>query len=121
MSRDHCDPVSEGVKKMIAMTADRFAPGSVTSVVILPHPGVVRVAIASLRDRDVALMPREDLIDMIRMSRMTSGRWNSPVDVDRLADNDLTRLAFLVRRCCRNQLDAHRQQSGQPMLWREAI
>jgi hypothetical protein len=106
---------------MFAMTADRSAPCSTVAAVLLPHPGAVRTAIASLRDRDMTLMPRKDLIDLIRMSRMTSDRWEHPSEIDRLGDNDLTRLAFLVRRCCRNQLDAHRQQSGQPMLWREAI
>jgi hypothetical protein len=106
---------------MSAMTADRSAPASVPFAVVLPHPGAVRTAIASLRDRDMTLMPRDDLIDLIRMSRMTSDRWDYPSEIDRLGDNELTRLAFLIRRCCRNQLDAHRQQSGQPILWLEAI
>lgn len=91
------------------------------ATVLVPHPGPLRTAIAALENRDLGSMPREDLIDMIRISQMTAADWSHPVEVDGLADNDLTRLAFLVRRCCRNQLDAHRQQAGQPLLWREAI
>jgi hypothetical protein len=89
--------------------------------VLVPHPGALRTAIASLRDREMALMPRNDLIDLIRLSQMTTHDANRSAEFDQLADNELTRLAFLVRRCCRNQLDAHRQQLGQPMLWAEAI
>lgn len=88
--------------------------------VLVPHPGAVRTAIASLRTRDVALMPRRDLIDLIRLSQMTAHDVDEG-DLDRLPENELARLAFLVRRCCRNQLDAHRRQIGQPLLWAEAI
>jgi hypothetical protein len=88
---------------------------------LVPHPGTVRTAIASLRTRDMALMPRADLVDLIRLSQMTTHDVDSGAELDQLADNELTRLAFLVRRCCRMQLDAHRQQTGQPLLWAEAI
>lgn len=91
------------------------------SAVLVPHPGPVRTAIASLRTRELALMPRNDLIDLIRLSQMTTHDFDRPAEIEQLAENELTRLAFLVRRCCRNQLDAHRRQCGQPLLWAEAI
>jgi len=106
---------------MVATITQHSARTSHRPCVLVPNPGPVRVAIAALHDREIGNMPRQDLIDMIRMSSMTSRNFNRPVEIDRLGDRDLTRLAFLVRRCCRNQLDAHRHQSGQPMLWREAI
>lgn len=84
----------------------------------VPHPGPVRMAIAALRNREVASMLRDDLIDLIRLSRMTA---EAVVQSERLCDVELKRLAFLVRRCCRNQVDAHRCQVGQPILWRDAI
>src|SRR5262245_53122433 len=90
-----------------------------TTVALVPHPGALRVAIAALQDGEMSSMRRDDLIDMIRMSSMTDGP--ATVPVAEMPDDDLTRLAFLLRRCCRNQLDAHRHQCGQPMLWREAI
>lgn len=88
---------------------------------LVPHPGALRVAIAALQDREMSSMRREDLIDMIRMSSMTDAEGPATVPIEQLPDSDLSRLAFLLRRCCRNQLDAHRHQCGQPMLWREAI
>ena len=106
---------------MNAMTARDFCQGRPGDAVLIPYPGPVRVAIAALQDREMRCMPREDLIDMIRMSSMTDPGGQAAVPVEQLPDGDLTRLAFLLRRCCRNQLDAHRQQSGQPLLWREAI
>lgn len=84
----------------------------------VPHPGPVRMAIAALRNRDIASMLRDDLIDLIRISRMMV---DAAVEFERLCDIELKRLAFLIRRCCRNQVDAHRCQVGQPILWREAI
>jgi len=106
---------------MAPLTHQDYCDGKSSAAVLLPHPGPVRTAIAALHDGEMRTMRREDLIDMIRMSSMTypNGRTNIPVE--QLPDPDLTRLAFLVRRCCRNQLDAHRCQSGKPMLWREAI
>jgi hypothetical protein len=103
------------------MIATTHSLCSSPAAVLVPHPGPLRTAIAALHNRELGIMPREDLIDMIRISQMTAADWSHPVEVDRLADNELTRLAFLVRRCCRNQLDAHRHQAGQPMLWSEAI
>jgi len=88
---------------------------------LVPHPGALRVAIAALQDREMGSMCREDLIDMIRMSSMTDPAAPATVPIEELPDGDLSRLAFLLRRCCRNQLDSHRHQCGQPMLWREAI
>jgi hypothetical protein len=103
------------------MIATTEISNSTAFAVLVPHPGTIRTAIASLHNRDMALMPRDDLIDLIRLSRMTTHDFEQPAEIDQLADNELARLAFLVRRCCRNQLDAHRQQSGQPLLWAEAI
>jgi hypothetical protein len=106
---------------MIAIDSDLSAHSAPAAAVLVPHPGPIRTAIAALHDREMRIMPREDLLDMLRMSSMTSTNWDRPVEFAGLADKELTRVAFLLRRCCRNQLDAHRHQCGQPMLWREAI
>ncbi|MBL8849680.1 MAG: hypothetical protein JNG89_08345 [Planctomycetaceae bacterium] len=84
------------------------------SKVLVPHPGPERTAIA-LDNREIGSMRRPDLIDLIRASRMTAG------EVHDLGDGELRRLALLVRRCCRNQIDSIRCQRGQPLLWAEAI
>src|SRR5262245_42922820 len=91
------------------------------SAALVPHSGALRVAIAALQDLEMTSMRRADLIDMIRISSMTESDGPATVAIEELPDGDLSRLAYLVRRCCRSQLDAHRHQCGQPMLWREAI
>ena len=100
---------------MKAITLSEYALHKSPAEAPVPHPGLVRASIASILDRELDVMPRDDLIDMIRMSSMTN------VEGERLADGELAKLAFLVRRVCRNQLDSHRQQCGQPLLWSEAI
>lgn len=87
----------------------------------IPHPGLLRAAIATILDRELDLMRRDDLIDMIRISAMTINDGRTESRFEELGDPDLTRLAYLVRRCCRSQMDAHRQQRGQAALWSEVI
>jgi hypothetical protein len=79
------------------------------------------MAIANLQDREIAQMSREDLIDLVRISSLPFLSADVCGRLQFLGNETLSRLAFLVRRCCRNQLDAHRLQRGTPMLWREAI
>ena len=89
--------------------------------ILLSHPGLIRTAIANLQDHEIGLMSREDLVDVIRLSSLPFLSGDVCRRLEYLSDKTLSRLTFLVRRCCRNQLDAHRSQRGKPMLWREAI
>jgi hypothetical protein len=74
-----------------------------------------------LLDGEIGAMPRQDLVDLIHMSSLPFLSEDVCRRLEFLSDETLSRLGFLVRRCCRNQLDAHRRQRGQRMLWREAI
>lgn len=96
------------------------APANGSAAVALPTPEPVQAAIAFLRDDEIHLMPREDRIDLVRLSALPMPG-NARKQLEYMSDTDLTRLTFLVRRCCRTHLDSHRLQRGQPMLWREAI
>lgn len=101
---------------MIALNAERTGPAAV-----LPHPGPVRVAIAMLLDGEMASLTRDDLVDLIDMSSLPFLSEDVCRRLKFLGDETLSRLGFLVRRCCRGQLDAHRRQCGQRMLWCEAL
>ncbi len=89
--------------------------------VVLPHPGPVRTAIANLQDHEIVLMSREDLIDLVCLSSLPFLSADVCGRLEFLSDETLSRLGFLVRRCCRSQLDSHRHQRGQRMLSRDAI
>jgi hypothetical protein len=88
---------------------------------VLSHPGPIRVAIAMLLDSEMGAMARRDLVDLIHMSSLPFLSQDVCRRLEFLNDESLSRLGFLVRRCCRNQLDAHRRHRGERMLWREAI
>jgi hypothetical protein len=87
----------------------------------LPHPGPVRVAIAMLLDGEISAMTRDDLVDLIHLSSLPFLSEDVCRRLKFLGDETLSRLGYLVRRCCRGQLDAHRRQCGERMLWCEAL
>lgn len=80
------------------------------------YPGPLRESIARMSDRELELMSRDDLIHMIRLSRVmfrdedrTSFEWAS--------DAELRTMAHAVRACCRNHLHAFHYRRGAAYAW----
>lgn len=78
---------------------------------VLP-PAPVKFFVALHADERIAGMSRTELIDLIRLSDLPpvcNGTWERLKYLER---GDLERLAFLTRRCCRNQINSYSHHVG---------
>lgn len=87
----------------------------------MSHPGTVRESIARMSDRELHAVERPDLVDMIRLAGLVVPGENVDERVAWASSADVQRLAFLVRRCCRNQLDSYSHARGAEPAWADAI
>jgi hypothetical protein len=85
------------------------------------YPGPVRESIARLQDQELTKMSPHDLVDLILLSGLVATVGEDAHTVPWLSKKDLLKIASLVRRCCRNQLDSYRVANGSRREWGEAI
>lgn len=99
-------------------TASRRSPATgCIEVDDLPlYPGPLRESIARLSDRDLGLMTRADLLDMIRLSRVMMHH-DMHGGLEWAGDSDLRTMAHAVRTCCRNHLGVFHQRRGNVFAW----
>lgn len=84
-------------------------------------PGPRRTAIARLRDSEIEGMDREALIEVIQATAHSRDDDRDGVQLEHQALEQLRRLAFLSRRCCRNQVNTYCAWRRQPLRYKAAI
>jgi hypothetical protein len=72
------------------------------------------LSIARQPDKEIVRMDRSDLIDLIRRADLPPVNEQTMKRLDWLDRTGLERLAFLTRRCCRNQINSYYQHLGRP-------
>lgn len=80
-------------------------------------PSPVMLSVARQPDTKIVRMDRSDLIDLIRGADLPPVNEETMERLDWLDRADLERLAFLTRRCCRNQINSYYQHLGRPALF----
>lgn len=80
------------------------------------YPGPLRESIARLSDRELGLMTRADLMDMIRLSRVMLQR-EAHWGLEWAGDDDLRTMAHAIRTCCRSHLGTFHQRRGNTYAW----
>ncbi|REJ88782.1 MAG: hypothetical protein DWQ34_21180 [Planctomycetota bacterium] len=78
----------------------------------VPPPGSNLFSVASELDVNISQMSRWELVDFIKQADVPLCD-DTVARLDYLARPDLERLAFLTRRCCRNQINTFRQARGE--------
>lgn len=76
------------------------------------RPGGIKVFIARLSDGDISAMGREDLIELLHTCDVDFPCPDTRERLEFLDDRELVRLLFLVRRCCRNQVNSFDEWLG---------
>lgn len=82
-------------------------------------PGPRRTAIARLSDREIERMQRHELVELICAT--DDRRDRSGVHLEHQSLEQLKRLAYLSRRCCRNQVNTYCAWRGLPLRYKAAI
>ncbi len=80
------------------------------------YPGPLRESIARLSDGDLTLMSRDDLLHMIRLSRVMVHE-QSQGGLEWAGEMELRTMAHAVRTCCRNHLGAFHHRRGKTYAW----
>lgn len=80
------------------------------------YPGPLRESISRMSDRELNLMSRDDLLHMIRLSRVMFRDQNRSA-IEWASENELRTMAHAVRACCRNHLHAFHYRRGGVFAW----
>jgi hypothetical protein len=78
----------------------------------IPPPAPIMFSVALQPDETITGMNRAELIDLIRLADLPPTCEDAFQRLDFLGRTDLERLAFLTRRCCRNQINSYSQFLG---------
>lgn len=87
----------------------------------VPSPGPEKVAIARLLDSEIERMDRDTLIDVIRRADLPLCRGSLVDRVQFQSADELKRIAYLIRRCCQNQVNAFCAARRLPLPYKAVI
>ena len=84
-------------------------------------PGPQRTGIARLLDSQIEQMERRELMAVIRATDGEIGPQRGAAELEHQSLEQLRRMAYLSRRCCRNQVNAYCSWRGLPLRYKAAI
>lgn len=84
-------------------------------------PGPTKAAIARLCDSEIEAMSRRQLIEVIRGTCRAPGMELNGARLEHQSLEQLRRLAYLSRRCCRNQVNTYCAWRRLPLRYTAAI
>ncbi len=99
MVKTHAAPVATKSMKQL----DRGRSGTASTPVMVRRSSLSKADVAELTVSEISDLPVENLACAVQTAELRFLQGNRPTRLESLSRDALERLAFLARRCCRNQ------------------